>query len=428
MLKKSIAIPVLTFVLGVIISGFLVNRISLDSIEEETQKPLYWVAPMDASYRKDGPGKSPMGMDLVPVYETAKTESVPVGTVTISSQIESELGVRTAKVKSQIMRQDLNVAGFLQYDDTSVQHYHSRTNGWVEKLYVYSVGDKIQKGDKLYDLYSPELVYGQEEFIAALNTVNHSLLQSSRLKLQALGVSTQQINELQKNKTVKQRLTFYAKKSGYVSHLNVREGMYVQPQVEMLASADLSSIWVIAEVFESQSAWLELGLPVTMSVKAFADKRWQGKVDYIFPNMNAVNRTQQVRVVFDNADLLLKPNMFAQLSIETKPTLPRLTVPDNAIILTGSGERVVLALGSGKFRSVSVTTGLQAQGVTEILSGLKAGQSIVTSAQFLIDSESNVSAELNRIDADSNTMTTNLPSAMDQTMVHDHHEMENHHD
>ncbi len=428
MLKKSIAIPVITFVLGVIISGFLVNRISLDSIEEETQKPLYWVAPMDASYRKDGPGKSPMGMDLVPVYETAKTESVPVGTVTISSQIESELGVRTAKVKSQIMRQDLNVAGFLQYDDTSVQHYHSRTNGWVEKLYVYSVGDKIQKGDKLYDLYSPELVYGQEEFIAALNTVNHSLLQSSRLKLQALGVSTQQINELQKNKTVKQRLTFYAKKSGYVSHLNVREGMYVQPQVEMLASADLSSIWVIAEVFESQSAWLELGLPVTMSVKAFADKRWQGKVDYIFPNMNAVNRTQQVRVVFDNADLLLKPNMFAQLSIETKPTLPRLTVPDNAIILTGSGERVVLALGSGKFRSVSVTTGLQAQGVTEILSGLKAGQSIVTSAQFLIDSESNVSAELNRIDADSNTMTTNLPSAMDQTMVHDHHEMENHHD
>jgi Cu(I)/Ag(I) efflux system membrane fusion protein len=428
MLKKSIAIPVLTFVLGVIISGFLVNRISLDSIEEESQKPLYWVAPMDASYRKDGPGKSPMGMDLVPVYETAKTESVPVGTVTISSQIESELGVRTAKVKSQIMRQDLNVAGFLQYDDTSVQHYHSRTNGWVEKLYVYSVGDKIQKGDKLYDLYSPELVYGQEEFIAALNTVNHSLLQSSRLKLQALGVSTQQINELQKNKTVKQRLTFYAKKSGYVSHLNVREGMYVQPQVEMLASADLSSIWVIAEVFESQSAWLELGLPVTMSVKAFADKRWQGKVDYIFPNMNAVNRTQQVRVVFDNADLLLKPNMFGQLSIETKPTLPRLTVPDNAIILTGSGERVVLALGSGKFRSVSVTTGVQAQGVTEILSGLKAGQSIVTSAQFLIDSESNVSAELNRIDADSNTMTTNLPSAMDQTMVHGHHEMEDHHD
>lgn len=428
MLKKTIAIPVLAFVLGVSVSGLLINQIQLDPAQEESQKPLYWVAPMDANYRKDGPGKSPMGMDLVPVYEDPESKPVPAGTITISSQIESQLGVRTEKVKLQVMHQDLNVAGFLQYDDTSVQHYHSRTNGWIEKIYVYSEGDKIQKGDKLYDLYSPELVYAQEEFIAALNTTNHSLLQSSRLKLQALGVSTQQINELQKSKSVKQRLTFYAKKSGYVSSLNVREGMYVQPQIEMLVSADLSRIWVIAEVFESQSAWLDIGLPVTMRVKALAGKKWKGKVDYIFPNINAVNRTQQIRIVFDNDDLLLKPNMFAQLSIETKSTLPQLTVPDDAIIITGSGERVVLSLGNGKFRSVRVTTGLQAQGITQILSGLKAGQNIVTSAQFLIDSESNISAELNRIDTDLNSNTSDPTSVMSHTMDHDHHEMESHHD
>ncbi len=400
MLKKTVVIPVVAFLLGGLASAVWVNLIQSDGEQTKTREPLYWVAPMDANYRKDGPGKSPMGMDLVPVYEESKSGQDPVGTVTISSQIESELGVRTADVSLDSIRKQLNVAGFIQYDDSTVQHYHSRTSGWVEKLYVFSVGDQVNKGDKLYDLYSPELVYAQQEYISALNTTNQLLLESSRLKLQALGVDAEQIRQLAKHKKIRQQLTFYAQKSGYVSHLNVREGMYIEPKIEILATADLDRIWVIAEVFESQAAWLAPGLPVTMSVKAFAQKQWKGKIDYIFPNVNAVNRTQQVRVVFDNPDLALKPNMFAQLNIHTKPARPELTVPNEAIIVTGSGERVVLALGEGKYRSVNVATGLQGQGVTQILSGLQSGQKVVTSAQFLIDSESNITAELNRIDHD----------------------------
>ncbi|MFT5591764.1 MAG: Cu(I)/Ag(I) efflux system membrane fusion protein [Oceanicoccus sp.] len=397
MLKKSVLIPTFTFLLGLGLAyGFMTGSVNQVTVND-VKKPLYWVAPMDANYRRDAPGKSPMGMDLVPVYET-ENSAEPAGTVSISSQIENQLGVKTAQVVFEPLNQVLDVAGFLQYDDTSVQHYHSRTNGWVEKLYIYSVGDKINQGQKLYDLYSPELVYGQEEYISALSTGNQHLLQSSRLKLHALGVSSAQITQLEKSKQVKQRLTFYAKKSGYVSHLNVREGMYIQPQIEMLATADLSKIWVLAEVFESQSAWLDVGLPVSMTLKAFSGTTWQGKVDYIFPNVNATNRTQQVRVVFDNADLALKPNMFAQLKIQAKPLTAKLLVPSDAVIVTGSGERVVLALGDGQYRSVAVTSGKQAQGYTQILTGLEKGQQVVTSAQFLIDSESNVSTELTRID------------------------------
>ena len=235
MFKKSILIPVVTFVLGILVAVLVSPQFGNKASMGGEKKPLYWVAPMDANYRRDAPGKSPMGMDLVPVYEESNQEDLPAGTVTISSQIENQLGVKTQAVLKGELNQVLNVAGFLQYDDTTVQHYHSRTNGWVEKLYIYSVGDKVQQGEKLYDLYSPELVYAQEELIAALNTGNQPLLQSSKLKLQALGVSTQQIATLVKTKQVKQRLTFLAKKSGYVSHLNVREGMYIQPQVEMVS-------------------------------------------------------------------------------------------------------------------------------------------------------------------------------------------------
>lgn len=399
MFKKSVLLPVIAFGLGAVFTFLLAPQSKHSALISEEKKPLYWVAPMDANYRRDAPGKSPMGMDLVPVYEELKSEQDPAGTVSISSQIESELGVRTAQAERREIRKDLNVAGFVQYDDSSVQHYHSRTSGWVETLYVFSVGDQVKKGDKLYDLYSPELVYAQQEFISALNTTNQLLLESSRLKLQALGVSNQQISKLEQDRKIRQKLTFYAQKTGYVSHLNVREGMFIQPQVEILATANLARIWVMAEVFESQSSWLAAGLPVTMKVKALAQKQWQGRIDYIFPNVNAENRTQQVRVVFENPNLELKPNMFAQLSISTEPEPAQLTVPSEAVIITGTGERVVLALGDGKYRSVNVTTGLQGQGFTQILSGLESGQSVVTSAQFLIDSESNIAAELNRIDA-----------------------------
>jgi len=240
-------------------------------------------------------------------------------------------------------------------------------------------------------------VYAQEEYLAAFMTKNQDLIKAALLKMRALGISAQQISNLEKSQKVLQTLTFYAVRDGYISSLNVRQGMYIQPQLEIMGTGDLKSIWVIAEVFERQANWLSVGLGVEMTLAAFPDKKWLGKVDYIFPALNSENRTVQARIVFYNPDLLLKPNMFAQLSIQAKAIKNSLVVPNAAVIHSADMQRVVLALGEGKFRSVKVLTGIESMGYTQILAGLDQGQHVVHSAQFLIDSESSINADLSRM-------------------------------
>ncbi|MEH6345617.1 MAG: efflux RND transporter periplasmic adaptor subunit [Bermanella sp.] len=403
---KKIILPMLAFGLGVIATYGYVS-IPQNSIEPMAEnKPLYWVAPMDANYRRDVPGLSPMGMELVPFYAD-ETDSEP-GTVKISASIENSLGVKVANVLQQDMHRNIQSAGFLQYDESSIQHYHVRVNGWLEKLYVNSVGDKIKTGQKLFDLYSPELVYAQEEYLAALQTNNKTLIQAALLKLRALGVSNKQVNSLEKNKKVRQTLTFYAVRPGYISNLNVRQGMYIQPQLEIMATGDLSSIWVIAEVFERQASWLEIAAPVEMKLAAFPHKKWQGKVDYIFPVLNSENRTVQARIVFENPDLKLKPNMFAALNIQVRPLNNAIVIPSEAVIYSSDMQRVVLALGNGQFRSTRVITGIQSMGFTQIIEGLEDGQKVVQSAQFLIDSESSINADLSRMQHEKPLMSSSM--------------------
>ncbi len=392
-------LPLIAFVVGSLASYVVLNMQGTSTSQamvKEERKPLYWVAPMDASFRRDKPGKSPMGMELKPFYGAEDSQD-PAGTVNISAQIENSLGVKATVVKRVDLQRNIQSAGFLQYDESSIQHYHVRVNGWLETLYVSSVGDKVKKGQKLFDLYSPELVYAQEEYLAAFMTKNQDLVKAALLKMRALGISAQQISNLEKSQKVLQTLTFYAVRDGYISSLNVRQGMYIQPQLEIMGTGDLKSIWVIAEVFERQANWLSVGLGVEMTLAAFPDKKWIGKVDYIFPALNSENRTVQARIVFFNPNLLLKPNMFAQLSIQAKAIKNSLVVPNAAVIHSADMQRVVLALGEGKFRSVKVLTGIESMGYTQILAGLDEGQHVVHSAQFLIDSESSINADLSRM-------------------------------
>ena len=395
---RTFYLPLMAFALGVVITYGFNSQVQESSAKEIEDKPLYWVAPMDANYRRDEAGLSPMGMDLVPVYKE-DNDSEP-GTVSISPNIENSLGVKIANVHKKDMHRNIQSAGFLQYDESSIQHYHVRVNGWLEKLYVDSVGDKIVKGQKLFDLYSPELVYAQEEYLAAINTKNSQLIKSALLKLNALGVSGKQIKSLENHKKVRQTLTFYAVRSGYISKLNVRQGMYIQPQLEIMATGDLSSIWVTAEVFERQASWLEVDSPVEMTLAAFPEKKWLGKVDYIFPTLNNENRTVQARIVFNNTDLLLKPNMFAELNIQASSLKGAIVVPSESVIYSSDMQRVVLALGDGQFRSTKVIAGVESMGFTQILEGLKDGQHVVKSAQFLIDSESSIHADLSRMQSE----------------------------
>lgn len=357
-------------------------------------QPLYWVAPMDPNYRREKPGLSPMGMDLVPVFENKKTAD---NGVSIDPTVQHNLGLKVAGVEFDILPQRINTTGYIQINEANIGHVHSRVDGWVEKLYPSSVGDFIKKGEPLYSLYSPLLVSAQEEFISALGGNNPQLIEVSKKRLSLLGLNQQQLETLIKNPKVEKNITIYSQHSGYINKLGIREGMYVRPDTEMLSIADLSSVWVIAEVFERQSMLLKQDQAVVISADGLPGLQWQATVDYIYPVLNPQSRTVQVRVVLDNPDIALKPNMFVHVSIDASQIKKTLLVPRSAVIRGGHGDRVVKKIDETHFQSVAVTTGGSNSQSIEIIDGLTANDTVVVSAQFLIDSESNISSELNKL-------------------------------
>ncbi|TRX55152.1 efflux RND transporter periplasmic adaptor subunit [Thalassomonas sp. M1454] len=362
------------------------------------KKPLYWVAPMDSNYRRDKPGKSPMGMDLVPVYEedSSGDEHGP-GAVTIAPHVVNNLGVKSTKVEIGTLAKHIATVGYVQYDEDKLVHIHPRVSGWIEKLFVKAEGDPVEKGQALYTLYSPELVNAQEEFLIAVKRNNQVLVTAAKERLQTLQLSENFINQLQKTKQVKQSITFYAPQSGVLDGLKIREGFYVQPGNTLMSIGQLAQVWVEAEVFERDAAFVSQGLPVDMTLDYLPGKSWQGEVDYVYPSLNAQNRTLRVRLRFDNPNLELKPNMYAQISIQAESNTASVLVPKEAVIRTGKQDRVVLVLGEGQYKSIAVTLGAVEAGKVEILEGLTEGDKVVTSAQFLIDSESSKNSDFKRM-------------------------------
>ena len=361
------------------------------------KEPLYWVAPMDPNYKRDKPGKSPMGMDLIPVYEEAGDDQ-EIGTVTISPDVVNNLGVRTAPVTRGQMAVSVSTVGYVQYDEDRLIHIHPRVEGWIEKLYVKAAGDPVEQGAPLYALYSPTLVNAQEELLLALKRNNATLIEAAKERLASLQVPESEINRLKKSGKVSQTITITAPQSGVLDNLMAREGMFVKPGMEIMAIGQLEHIWVIGEVFERQASLVQVGDPVHMQLNYLPGREWQGQVDYVYPSLNTTTRTAQVRVHFHNPDGYLKPGMFAQMHMEAAPMDDTLLIPREALIRTGSQSRVVLALGEGRFKSVAVRVGHITDDQAEIMSGLDEGDRIVTSAQFLIDSESSKTSDFRRMD------------------------------
>jgi Cu(I)/Ag(I) efflux system membrane fusion protein len=356
---------------------------------------LYWVAPMDANYRRDEPGKSPMGMDLVPVY--ADEVDNQAGVVRIDPTIVSNLGVRTATAERSELKRRIETVGYVTFDEETVQHVHTRVDGWIEKLATKATGDPVEQGQLLFELYSPTLVNAQEEFLTAVRSGNAALLKASRDRLEALGVSSSEIARLERERTVKQRVRVYAEADGVIAHLGVREGIYVTPATEVMSVAKLDRVWVIAEVFERQAAWVEPGQNASVELDYLPGKTFKGVVDYVYPELNPKTRTLSVRIRFDNAGELLRPNMFSRVVIEAEGFGGVVHVPREAVIRGGSMDRVVVALGDGRFRAQPVRLGIESGDRIAIRSGLGAGETIVVSGQFLIDSESNIESAMRRM-------------------------------
>jgi Cu(I)/Ag(I) efflux system membrane fusion protein len=372
-----------------------------DNSARSENKPLYWVAPMDANYRRDKAGKSPMGMDLVPYYGgDGSGPDEGVGTIRISANVINNLGVRTVSAEVKTLHTQINTVGYVTYDEDSLVHIHPRVEGWVERLYVKAIGDPVKKGQPLYDIYSPELVNAQEEFLLALDRKNSRLITASENRLVALQLPKSVINNLKKTRKVKQNIAFFAPQNGVVENLKIREGFFVKPGSTLMSIGDLSQVWVEAEVFERQAGQVAQGTPVTMSLDYLPGKTWQGKIDYVYPTLDAKTRTVKVRLRFNNENGEFKPNMFAQITIHTSSDEKALLIPKEALIRTGNHDRVVLALGKGNFKSVAVSVGRFDSDNVEILSGLSAGEKVVSSAQFLLDSESSKTSDFKRMSHD----------------------------
>lgn len=396
---------VLALLAATLLAGTWVGRITVrpDAGEPAAgaageREILYWVAPMDANFRRDAPGKSPMGMDLVPVY--ADEVDAEPGTVKIEPAILANFGVRIAEAERSSLPRIIESVGNVTYDEDSLQHIHTRVEGWIESLSVASTGDAVRKGELLFELYSPALVNAQEELLTALDSGSAGLRDASIERLAALGVSDTEIDRLIREREASQRIKFLSPTEGVVAKLGVRDGMFVTPAVEIVSIASLDEVWVVAEVLERQANWLRPGQRATVTLEAMPGETYAGTVDYVYPELDPVTRTLRVRLRFPNPSAGLRPNMYAHVRIEGEETGPVVHVPREAVIRGGDVNRVVVALGNGRFRSTPVVLGIESGDRVAIRSGLAAGATVVVSGQFLIDSESNIGAAFERLRGD----------------------------
>jgi Cu(I)/Ag(I) efflux system membrane fusion protein len=359
------------------------------------RKVLYWYDPMYPQQKFDKPGKSPfMDMQLVPKYAD---EEAAVGTVSISPRVVQNLGVRTAQAKSGSLESRFEAVGSVAYNERSVVQLQARATGFVEKLHARAPLDPVRKGAPLVEILYPDWVGAQEEFLF-LRKSNSSLASAARQRLALLGMSEPEIAAVEREGRTRARLTLHSPISGVIAELGVREGMTVMPGAPLFKLVDLSTVWVNAEVPEAQAAWLRPGAAVEARVAAYPEQKFEGRVGAILPEVNAATRTLRSRIELKNPESRLKPGMFATLVFRGQSGKAAVLVPSEAVIRTGSRDVVIVALGEGKFRAVPVEVGAETGGQVEIRKGIQAGDNVVLSGQFLIDSEASLGATLSRMD------------------------------
>ena len=373
--------------------------------ERGAQAGAKYICPMHPTVVSDAPGTCPIcNMDLVK-KEGAPSQS---GQVQIDPSTIQNIGVKTMVVKRQPLARTIRALGRVDYDETRIMDVNSKLAGWVEQLYVDYTGRWVERGQPLLALYSPELVAAQEEYLTALDYADRmregadeavarnaaALLSATRQRLLFWDISAAQIAELEKTRRVGRTMPILAPRSGIVTHKDVLEGAHIASGQHLYRIADLSVVWIYADVYEYEMSWLSKGQRAEVALAYLPGERFDGKVDYIFPFMNQKTRTVQVRMAFDNADGALKPDMYAQVVIRPEVARNALVVPAQAVIHSGTRRVVIIARGNGKFEPHEIRTGAETEDGYEVLNGLKSGDQIVTAAQFLIDSESNLRAAL----------------------------------
>jgi Cu(I)/Ag(I) efflux system membrane fusion protein/cobalt-zinc-cadmium efflux system membrane fusion protein len=363
------------------------------------RKIKYWQAPMDPTYIRNEPGKSPMGMDLVPVYE----DETATGGIVIDPVTAQNMGIRTAPVERRNLARTLRTVGLVTYEESRQYSINSKIDGWIERLHVNQTGQMVRKGQPLLEIYSPELVAAQQEYLLSLGYARRlaespfpeiaegarRLVEAARTRLAYWDISEKQIRVLEQTGQLRKTLTLYSPYHGVVTEKKTFEGMRVMAGEELLQISDISRVWVNADIYEYELPWIKVGQTASVEIPFAVGKLLKGKITYIYPYLENETRTVKARIEFPNPGLELKPDMYANVRIETQAVEGALAIPGNAVLNSGKGQTVFVARGEGRFDPRVVQTGVtDEEGYVQILAGLNDGETVVTSAQFMLDSES----------------------------------------
>lgn len=366
------------------------------------RQPLFYRSPMNPQMTSPVPAKDGMGMDYIPVY--ADEASGPAGTVRIDPVTVQNIGVRTARAERRTLGNTVRAVGRVDYNEERLARLNPKTDGWIEKLMVSNTGEPVRRDAVLLGLYSPQLVVAQQEYLLALQNRDalkdssyrelgrnaDQLVEAARNRLELLDVPAHQLDDLERSGKVIRVTHVHSPFDGVVVNIGARPGQYVTPATELYAIADLRRLWVYVDVYENELPWVRVGDSAQMRVNAVPGRVYAGKVTYLYPTLDAKTRTARLRLEFDNRDGLLRPDMFAEVTLRSGRTVDAVAVPAEAVVRSGAREQVFLVRAPGKFEPREVQVGVSADGWTEIREGLDGGETVVTSAQFLIDSESSL--------------------------------------
>ena len=370
------------------------------------RKPLYYRNPMGLPDTSPVPKKDPMGMDYVPVYADGEDgEPASASQVRISPDKVQQLGVRTQAAERRALVERVRAAGRIEPDERRLYTVTAKFEGYIDRLYVNVTGQPVGKGQPLFEVYSPELVSAQREYVIAAQGIEtlgqaspqaragmRQLAESSLQRLKNWDISEEQIRVLATSGEARRTLTFRSPFAGVVTEKRVQQGMRVMPGESLYQIADLSLVWVLADVFEQDVGQVKTGAAARVRINAYPGRQFEGRVTYVYPTLETETRTVPVRIELANPDRLLKPGMFAQVELSAPERGPAVTVPGSAVIDSGTRQIVLVQQGEGRFEPREVKLGSRGEDEIEVIDGVREGESVVVSANFLIDAESNLKA------------------------------------
>ncbi|WP_240224342.1 efflux RND transporter periplasmic adaptor subunit [Rheinheimera hassiensis] len=352
--------------------------------------PLY-VCPMHPHIQQGESGNCPIcGMELVQQRQQQTTA------VEVNGAMQQALAIRTEVASPRTLWRFIESYAQVQYPEDAIHHSHIRAEGWIEQLYVRSLGQRVKAGEKLFSYYAPDLLVAQDDYLQALSVSKQngerssSLLKRAETRLRLLGLTDNDISQLQQSRQSQYHITVYAHQDGVVTMLNVRDGMYISPGDTLMEITSLAKVWLLADVPEAQQSWLRDGMNAEVDIPQHQVTGIETKVDFIYPALDAQSRSSKVRMTVDNKQQLLQPNMLLPVRLYGGPLRDVLAVPRDAVLLSGNSSRVIVKDGDS-FSARHITTGSSAQGYVQVLTGLHQGEQVVVSGQFLLDAQASLS-------------------------------------